>query len=105
MKNKLVSKNIIVGWLKRIFSIQTVAVVAGIIAAIYAYKTYKDNQPAQISVVYFESNGTIINLDKMQRFVQLLSTNNRMVDFDWYSDYCPYPCIFNDTKKVSEILR
>ena len=100
MKNKQVSKETIVGWLKRIFSIQTLAVVAGIVAAIYAYKTYKDNQPAQISVVYIDdSNGTMTNLDNMQRFVQLLATNNRMVYFDWSSYYCPYPCIFNDTKK------
>lgn len=100
MKNKQVSKETIVGWLKRIFSIQTLAVVAGIVAAIYAYKTYKENQPSQISVVYIdESNGTVTNLDKMQRFVQLLATNNRIVDFDWYSYYCPYPCIYNDTKK------
>lgn len=39
-------------WLGRIFSIQTFALIASIIAAWYTYKTYKENQAPQISVGY-----------------------------------------------------
>ena len=54
------NESIIIKWLKRIFSIQTLTVVATLAAAYFGYKTYSDNQPAQLCIEYdfldFERN-------------------------------------------------
>lgn len=42
--------NNITTWLKKIFSLQTISLLVALVAGYYTYKTYKDSQPAQISV-------------------------------------------------------
>lgn len=76
MKIKRISKASVIEWLKRIFTLQTLAVVAGIIAALYAYKSYRDNKPTQISMDFYgfcESE----KVDEIEWFINLISPDFR----------------------------
>lgn len=92
----------IMRWLKRIFSIQTVSVIAALVAAYYAYKSYIDNQPSQISLEYNVFHETI-NADDKQNFINLMAANYRSLAFgSGYSDgFIPngMPNIINKTNK------
>lgn len=73
MKIKRISKASVIKWLKKVFTLQTLAVVAAIIAALYAYKTYQDTKPAQISREYYVSVGSKINVDDKNDFINLMT--------------------------------
>lgn len=74
MKIKRISKATVIGWLKKIFTLQSLAVIAGFIAAFFAYKTYQDNKPAQITTEYY-SDYESINIDEKIDIVNLISPN------------------------------
>ena len=111
MKNKQLSEKLVVKWLKKIFSIQTIAVVAGITAAWFTYKTYKDNKPAQISMEFYgfcESE----NVDEKVWFYNLISpdfSDGLIVRFgkDYPSAFFPsgIPGIANKSSKSIKDFR
>ena len=68
----------IMRWLKRIFSLQTVSVIAAIIAAYYTYKAYVANEPSQVSIV----NSSLlkqVNVVNQRNFIYLMSPNYRLL--------------------------
>lgn len=86
MNNHQTSKETIIGWLKRIFSLQTIAVVVGIIAAIYAIKTYKDNHSGEMSLDfyyyrYWENHLEKTDVHDKDVFENLIATENGVVSF------------------------
>ena len=92
----------IMRWLKRLFSLQTVSVIAALVAAYYAYKSYKDNQPSQISIEYNVFHESI-KADNIQNYVNLMVPNYKSLAFgSGYSDgFIPngMPNILNKTNK------
>ena len=47
-------ENIIIKWLKRIFTVQTLSVIVAIVAAYYTYQMYMDSRPTHIDMQYYE---------------------------------------------------
>lgn len=80
MKIKRISKASVIEWLKRIFTLQSLAVIAGFIAAFYTYKTYKDNQPAHISLEYSEGYEAV-NVEDKDILINLSSSSLGKVFF------------------------
>ncbi len=96
MKTKRISKASVIEWLKRIFTLQTLAVIVGFIAALYAVKSYKDNRLSKISMEYWTNDKKIIkNVDNIVRFENLICPYERMVKLDGYG----YPMLVNKSSK------
>lgn len=68
----------IVRWLKRIFSIQTVSVIAALVAAYYTYKAYVANEPSQVSILNLSllKQKDVVN---QRNFIYLMSPNYRLL--------------------------
>lgn len=71
MENKNLSETRVIRWLKKIFSIQTIAVIAGLVAAYYTFISYKDNQPTQLSIVMSHLGG-MKDCDGVEAFQNLI---------------------------------
>lgn len=81
---KDVMDSTIIRWLKRIFSIQTISVIAGLIAAYYTYITYIGNEPSKLSIEYlindFYYKDSTINFDDKRFFFTSIQSSNGSID-------------------------
>jgi len=102
-----VHETAVIRWLRRIFSLQTISVLAALVAAYFAYKSYQDSQPSPLSVIYEDKSLTLDGHFYCFENLIIPSTKDGiLLDFapfnDQYMDMrIPngFPLIFNDTKK------
>ena len=90
----------LIRWLKRIFSFQTLTVVATIVAAYYGYKTYSDNQPSQISMVFTDLE-KLYDVQDKSNFMFLFQPSHRCLLLETDDDLFggSLPIIVNDSEK------
>lgn len=96
-------ESFIIKWLKRIFSVQTLMVVATIAAAFFGYRSYSDNHPSQISLEFNCIQGSI-NTEKITEYESLLFPFQRHLKLEDHTVYnsvlnSPFPAIVNKSDK------
>lgn len=98
-------------WLKRIFSAQTISIIIGLggcVGAYYAYRDYKEHQPAQVSMYIVQDNFLEIRdgyrPDKDLSFLYYLRypINNKIIG--WEDDHGPL-LFRNETNKSIKDFR
>jgi len=87
-------------WLRRIFSLQTISVLAAIVAAYYAYKSYKQNTNSDITIeIYDPVKDELININETPIIITLITTLDD-IDFIHNRQHIMYlPHITNVTDK------
>ena len=105
MSKKRITKETMEKWLERIFSVQTLTVIVGAIAAFFAYKSYKDSQPAKIHFALITNLNDYIKVDNKTLFVNLIVPNNKLIP--WGSGVLPdgTPVIVNESSKSIKNLK
>lgn len=110
MKNKHLTKASIVSCLKKLFSVQTMTVIASIAsicAAYFAYITFVNNQSPQLSREFYLFDHHI-NVDDKRCFLNLIAPNHNLISLgSGEANYFPtcIPNIVNNTSKsIKDLL-
>ena len=116
MKDKGDSNNIILIWLKRLFSAQTISILIALFGAFFTYKTFYRNEPSQLSIILPEMTDKVDKKDgfvifntydvrDITHFYCLKITDIPLIQLDYRDGIqigtpTPFPILLNDTKKT-----